>query len=722
MAFEYLIENINNMNLAEGMDAEKLAHITSKVITGFQIDDASRTEWKEQTEEGIKVAEQIVEMKTYPWPGASNVKFPLIAISAIQFAARAYPSIVQGDKVVKAQVIGEDRDGKKADRAKRVSTHMSWQLTEKMAGWDEETDKLLHILPVVGTVFRKTFYNYLEQETTSDLCLPLDVVVHMKTKNLDRCRRVTHIIHLYKNEVLEREIDGLFIDKEASYMNQSEEDQTEIFLEQHRWLDLDDDGYEEPYIVTVHQDTGTLVRIIARYDVKGITLTDDEKKIKRITPVQYFTAYFFIPSASGKFYAMGFAHLLGPINESINTSINMLLDAGHLANTGGGFLGRGIRFKGGVMRFTPGEWKQVDITGGALKDNLVPNPSKEPSSTLFQLLGLLNDTGMKLASVSETMAGESPSQNTPATTTLAVIEQGLKVFTAIYKRIFRSLKSEFKKIHRLNGFYTDEQEYYRVLDEQNVVFKMDYNANDLDIVPVADPTLASDAQRLARVQALLGTIEMVPTPGGKMEILGQFYEGLQAQNIDKILPKDQQGQYVLPQPPPDPAALELELDTQKAVHEEERLRHLLPYDAQLIIAKIATEKAKAAKLLADAAAVPIMNEFAVLKQQVADMHRTTELEISRESTQITRESAEGVGNTPSRNPNENVPGGAAGMAPTPDNLQGAPIPEGMPAGAGAGVDGGGDLGLEFGGEGGSPDDLPIGGDQGQQPYPEGTTR
>ena len=725
MALQTLMDNLDSQNLAKGMDDSLLAKLSRRVVSGFNIDDTSREEWKEQTEEGIKIAEQIVEEKTYPWPGASNVKFPLIAISAIQFAARAYPNIVQGDKVVKAQVIGEDPDNKKADRARRLSAHMSWQLLEEMLSWEEDTDKLLHCLPVVGTMFRKTYRDTLNEVNASELCMPLDVVVHMKTKSIDTTRRLTHIIPLYKNEVIERERSGQFVEKEASYMLQNDtEDLAENFLEQYCWFDLDEDGYEEPYIITVHQDSGTLVKMVPRYDEAGIETVGKTQKIKKITPIKHFTAYFFIPGASGKFYALGFAHLLGPINESINTTINQLLDAGHLANVQGGFLGRGIRLKAGAMRFKPGEWKTIDVTGGTIKDNIFPMPVKEPSGVLFTLLGMLNDTGMKLASVSETMAGESPSQNTPATTTLAVIEQGLKVFTAIYKRIYRSLKGEFKLIYRLNNLYLDEEQYFRVLDVQQRIGKEDYETIDFDIIPVADPTISSDAQRLGRVEALMGTYQLNPTPEGKLEILTQYYEGIQAARIDKLLPTEKIKQMLNAPPPPNPDVLKMGLETTKAQHEEERKRHILPFETQLLEAQISEIDARTAKLVAETLALPTMNSFAVLKQQVADMHKGAELEISREREQIKREAAEGVSNKTGQ-AGDNAGGRLAadgGMAPPPNNGEGAQLPLPMSEGAGAGAIGGADAELPISGEGGSPDDLSAGGDQGSQPYPEGTQR
>ena len=711
-----LLDNLDLPNIAENLDENEQQRIASLVKRGYEVDDSSRTEWKKQTEEGIKIAEQVMEVKNYPWPGASNVKFPLIAISAIQFAARAYPNIIQGDKVVKANVIGKDPQGEKSKKASRVSTHMSWQLVDQMEGWDEDTDKLLHVLPVVGTVFRKTFFDELNQVNASELCMPLDVVVHMDTKNFNKCRRVTHIVPLYKNEVLERERSGLFLELEANYFQEdTEEDLAEDFLEQHRWLDLDGDGYEEPYIVTVHEASGEIVRIVARYDATGIK-ADEKGKILKINPVQYFTPYFFIPSASGKFYAQGFAHLLGGINEALSTTINMLLDAGHMATTGGGFLGRGAKIKGGNLRFKPNEWKQVEVMGGMLKDNIVPLPVKEPSMVLFQLLGLLNDVGMKLASVSDTMAGESPSQNTPATTTLAVLEQGLKVFTAIYKRIFRSLRSEYGKLRRLNSIHLDEEEVFRVLDEETTIFRSDYSLDDYDIIPVADPTMASDAQRLAKAQALMNTIQMNPTPEGKLEIISQFYEALQVPNMDKLLPKNEDGSIKMPQPPPDPEVIELQLKATKQQEDAEIERGLSPLKKTELEEKINLIKAQTANALADAADKPIMLQLKTLSDMVSSIQADTKMDIERHKIKEAAD-ARNAGNT-----SQGGPGSVPGMGGPPNNGQGAGVPAGMQAGPRDGTGPGGDvLAGQFGTDG-AADSAGGGGDPGTRPYPDDVSR
>ena len=674
----WLLDNIEKTNLVPNLDENVVTLIGERCKRGYDIDESSRADWYKKTEDGLKVAKQIAEKKTFPWKDAANVKFPLIATAAIQFAARAYPQIVNGTDIVKSQVVGKDPDGKKEARAKRVSQHMSYQLLEQMPEWDADMDQLLHGLPVMGTYFKKTFFDPLYQRNRSTALTPFEVVVNLKHKGtLDTCRRITHRLFLYKNEAIERENNDLFVSVVADSFQENDEAESaqELFLEQHCWYDLDGDGYEEPYIVTMHYDSGKVARIVCCYDELSVDIRGD--KLIKITPVQYFTKFTFIPSPDGDFYDIGFAHLLGPINEAMSTLINQLLDSGSLANTGGGFISKGLRWNGGRLAFDLGEWKPVDTTGMSLKDSILPLPIQQPSAVLFQLLGLLNDSGQKLAAVSDAMSGEMPSQNTPATTTLATIEQGLKVFTAIYKRVYRGLKEEFKKLYRLNGLYMEEEEYFRVLDEQQIAFRKDYDQADLDIAPVADPTMSSEAQRLARANALMQTYELNPTPEGKAEILYQYYDSIGAKNIEKLMPMEKI-QQMNENPPPNPDLLKLELETNKArdaaenadrkseMDERESLARCLKIEADtdLVIAQTM-------KTIAEAEAVEPGQQLDQYKAFVDDMKRQQQHERELKKIGIDREESED-----GQEVGADTKGANAGMAPEPSD-QGSPA---MPPG------------------------------------------
>jgi chaperonin GroES len=332
-------------------------------------------------------------------------------------------------------------------------------------------------------------------------------------------------------------VDGGSDKNQISY---NDDDAPHIFLEQHRWLDLDEDGYQEPYIVTVHHKSQKVVRITARYDLDGVK-SDESGGIIRIVPVSYFTRFIFMPSPDGCFYGLGFGKLMFGINQSVNTILNQLIDAGTLNNRQGGFLTKGLQLGGrnnswsGDMNIPMSGWISVPSTGDDLRKGIVPLPTKEPSQVLFTLLNFLVEAGKELSSVSDVMSGESPGSNVPAASTLAVIEQGLKVFSGIFKRMYRSLKEEFKKIARLNRMYLPEEEYYLVLDDEMAVFKSDYTDKTLDIVPIADPSSVSDMMRSLKAQALLS---LVGQGLNDVEIRKRYLEAIGVDEIEKILPPE----------------------------------------------------------------------------------------------------------------------------------------------------------------------------------------
>ena len=496
-------------NIAKGMDKEKLHKIGSEAYEGYMLDKESRAHWEKQLEEWTKLATQHREDKTFPWAKASNVKYPILTTAAMQFGARAYPSLVPSDgKVVKSVVIGKDPDGQKYELSDRVSTYMSYQIMHEMTGWEEGMDKLLITLPVLGTIFKKTYWDGVKKKIASDMILPQNLVVNYWAKNLKEAERVSQIIEMSPRVLKERQMGEIFLDVDLGSAptpidkhNAPAQDKTTPYtiIEQHTYLDLDDDGYQEPYIVTFHLESAKVLRIVARYDDNTVFHTDDGK-LAKIEPIEYFTKFGFIPNPDGGFYDLGFGVLLGPINESVNTLINQLIDSGTLNNLQSGFLGKGLKMRMGETKFQPGEWKAVNSTGDDLKKQIVPLPSKEPSNVLFQLMGSLITSGKELASIAEIFVGKMPGQNTPATTTMATVEQGMKVFTAVYKRIYRSLGEEFKKIFDLNATYLDPNTYQEVLGI--TVGPDDFDEDQYKICPGADPTAVSQTEKLLKAQGL----------------------------------------------------------------------------------------------------------------------------------------------------------------------------------------------------------------------------
>src|SRR3990167_6753832 len=271
-------------NIAEVLTEDQLKEIGQRVVDEYKDDEKSREDWMKRNEEALKLANQVREEKTFPWPGAANVKLPLIADAAIKFASRAYPEIIKDGNVVKGKVIGPDPQGQKAERAGRIGKFMSWQLTEQMPEWDEDTDKLLHILAVSGNVFRKFYYNPSLKRNCSQLIMADKLCVNYTASSIESARRITHILdNTPKNTVVSNQRSGIWLDVK---------------------LTLDDDGYQEPYIVTVHKDTSKVLRIYARYEEKDIK-ESPKGQIASIEPCQYFSAYRFIPSFDNGFYWVG---------------------------------------------------------------------------------------------------------------------------------------------------------------------------------------------------------------------------------------------------------------------------------------------------------------------------------------------------------------------------------------------------------------------------------
>lgn len=547
-------------NIAELLSEEELAKISSQVIKGYEVDIDSRGEWEETIDKAMDIAKQTIEKKNHPWPNSANVKYPLITQASIDFASRTFPEIVQNDKVVKVKVVGQDVNDEKHKRGRRVASFMSYQLLHVCKSWEEELDRMLHVLPVLGTVFKKTYFDPIKDCPQSELCNPKKIVVNHNVKSLEEARRITHQITFYSNDVVERIRAGLYRDVDLEKLmgysdytvDEIEEDLPLELLEQHCYLDLDKDGYAEPYIVVLHKESGEILRIVNRFEKIKYNSKDE---VQSIIPEHYFTDFHFIKSPDGGFYSVGLGSLLYPINKAINTLINQLLDSGTINNMQGGFVGRGLRLRNGEFKFKMGEWKVLDSASGTnLAQNIFPVPTKEPSGTLFQLLGSLIEMGKDLSSVNDVLQGKQPAQNVPATTILTLVEQGMKVFNAVNKRIFRGLRKEFQKVYKINKKHLTQKEYIKVLDMPNANVKIDFEEELMDILPVADPNMASDAQRLVKAQALLSMPALDPYATTKY-----YLEALQVddEKINELLPQPD------PNAPPPPEALKIMAEVDK---------------------------------------------------------------------------------------------------------------------------------------------------------------
>jgi len=592
-------------NVAESLEDTRLNDIGKRVKKEYDIDKASRSEWEKRARSAMDIAKQIKQPKSFPWEEASNVKYPLLTTAALQFASRAYPAIVDGPRVVKCQVMGADPDGTKASAADRISQHMSYQLLYE-TNWESDVDTLLHQLPIIGCVFKKIYRDGTKEAGfCDDLVSAFDLVVNQAAKDLETVPRITHVFPLYPHQISERQRAGTYSDVELDgEEDDGEDDQSpHQMLEQHRYLDLDDDGILEPWIVTVHEKSQKVLRIVAGFDPDEIEYDAQKGKILRIKRKDYFVCVPFIPDPEGGFYALGFGHLLEHVNATIDTSINQMNDAATLQNAGGGFIGGSIDLGKGkaTIKIRPGEYVRVMGAGDQLKNSIVPHMHPGPSQVSMKLLELMLTAGKDIASVQDILTGDAQRSQT-ATTTMALIEQGLKVFTAIYKRIFRALKQEFRLIFEINKKHLDVEKYLKLVDVPQPppqmppqmmghnggppmdpammaqmgapppggppppqqppppafmpleVVARDYQGQ-MDIMPVSDPNNVTDMQRMAKAQLVMEQMkEGNPFINGKIATR-RALEAARIERVEEIIQDP-------PPPPPDPAQQKAEADIQ----------------------------------------------------------------------------------------------------------------------------------------------------------------
>ena len=588
---QQLVEWSQDDNLAFVVPEGRIHLLGQRCVEGYEIDVKSREEWLKGAERYMDLALQRAQPKSSPWPNCSNVIWPLLSQATNEFAETVYPAVVNGKNVVKTKIIGDDKgtpamgpDGQaivnpqtgepqfapgqepnaKRKRADKVSEHMSYQLLSQQTEWQEDTDRMLRAIPTVGCAARKSWFDPVWGRNNSMFVNMMDLVVNFYAKSLQRAPRITEVFELYPHEIEEKVRSEEFIDfAPGQSVPQTEQDYQggtyygdpkapHIFLEQHCFWDLDGDGYEEPYIVTIHKASFKVVAIKARYTAEGIRLTRNQKRIARIEPLHYYTLYTFIPNPESAIYGLGYGHMLGPINEALNSVVNQMFDAGTLSITQGGFVGTGLSMHTGALRFKMGEFKPVNAPGKSLSDAFWQPNFPGPNAVMFQLFGALMDAGRQLGGINALTTGQAPAASTDPMTMMAMMEQGLKVFKGVYKRILRSMGQEFTKLFDLNRRFMPKQGLkYKMADEQFEITADDYAVTS-GVESVGDPELITDMQRLMRAQ-VLGAFKDDPLCNGK-EIRRRI---LQASNIEEV------DNIVLDQPPPNPI-LELEVQLKQA--------------------------------------------------------------------------------------------------------------------------------------------------------------
>lgn len=662
---------VRSPNIALLLTDNQLAFIGRSALEGYLEDRSSRQEWEERNEKAIKMALQVVEEKSFPWTNCSNVKFPLVTVAALQFLARM-SILTKGRQIVKCDVIGSDPQGTETARAKRIGAHMSYQLVEEDTEWVNDDEKVKFAASLMGCAFKKTSFDPVKGINISSYVPAANFVVNYHTKTLAQCPRATEVIAMSANDIQERVRRKVFCpmdskDSTAPMSNILQEVSDTVqgiqrpasgtiqpyeILEQHCFLDLDGDDYQEPYILFVRSDTGQVLRIVARYfdegdvhrvnDAKVRRLRDnaqsssseeakkiyeaEAKKLEkasdnyvvRIESQQFYTKYTFIPSVDGGFYDLGFGALLGPVNAAVDTLINQQIDAGTMQVTAGGFLGRGVKLKGGHSNFDPFEWKPVDSTGDDLRKSIVPLPVNAPSPVLFQMLGLLISYGEKISGSTDIMTGVSPGQNTPAETSRNTIEQGMKLFSGIYGRMHRSFKDELGKLYKLNQIFLETSPTFVMLSTGagSIITQDDYKKGNFKVCPAADVQVVSESQRQQKASMVVQAASN--SPGYNMYLVQrEFLEAFDVQGIDQLLP-DPKGPLALP--PMQNPKMEIEkaklaldqerfhFEAQKAVFE---MKQAVDYQAS----EINKMEAQASKLLAEAKGVDVSLQIQAINAQ-----------------------------------------------------------------------------------------------------------
>ena len=553
-------------NLAEYLDDGYLGELSSDLRASYKEDLSSRSEWEEAYTKGLDQLGVKYEDRTMPFEGASGVTHPLIAESVTQFQAQAYKELLPAGGPVQTQVLGL-QDSAREEQASRVKHFMNYQITEVMEEYDPDMDQLLFYLPLSGSTFKKVYFDEAKQRAVSKFVPAQDLVVPYAASDLQTSPRVTHVLRMDSNDIRKMQVAGFYRDVELS---QYEEDNDTVrqkvdeiqgtsktyddgiytLLEMH--VDLDLEGFEDldpegnptgiqlPYIVTIDEGSGQVLSIRRNFD-EGSDLAR-----KR----QYFVHYKFMPGLG--FYGFGLIHMIGGLGRAATSILRQLIDAGTLSNLPAGFKARGVRVRNNDEPIQPGEWRDIDTPGGSIRDSIIPLPYKEPSATLAQLLGVLIDGGRRFVSLADQQTSNM-NQEAPVGTTVALLERGMKVMSAIHKRLHYAQKTEFRILARIFRDNLPPEYPYDVAGAERTIMAQDFD-DRVDVVPVSDPNIFSMAQRVTLAQTQLQLAQSNPQMHNLHAAYRRMYQALEVQNIDEILP-----------PPPEPQPLDPAIENARAL-------------------------------------------------------------------------------------------------------------------------------------------------------------
>jgi len=544
---EFNIEDEFYTNLAEQIEEDELIKIGEEVYEKFEADKESRAEWESMFERGFDLLGLKLEETTEPFEGAATAVHPLLIESAVKFQSRASQELFPSSGPVKAQVLG-DATVERQQQANRVQNFMNYQLTEQMPEYFDEFERMLFHLPLIGSSFKKIYYDASVERPVSEF-VPIDqFYVSYYATDLRRADRYTHVLYRSPREIANAVYSGMYADvdlpdayiPEQSDLTQkmdtvlglspsSATDMQYVLLEQHCYLDIEGFGFDCPYIVTIEESTHKVLSIRRNWN------EDDKNKEKKM----FFTHFRFVPGFG--FYGLGLIHFLGNLTMSATAAMRNLIDAGQFANLPGGFKAKGVRIVGDNDPIAPGEFKEVEATGMDLSRSIVPLPYKEPSGTLFQMLQFVSAAGQKFADTTEQVITEGSNYG-PVGTTMALLEASSKFFSAIHKRLHKAQRDEFKILARINNESLPPKYPYDVPGVSETIFKRDFDGR-VDILPVSDPNIPSSAHRLMMAQMVMQQAQQSPPGMFNMEELNRtLLNAANIPNLDKILPSKPKAQ------------------------------------------------------------------------------------------------------------------------------------------------------------------------------------
>ena len=530
-------------NLAEFIDENDLQVIASELRQSYEDDKSSRSQWEEAYTKGLDLLGLNYNERSQPFQGASGVTHPLLAESVTQFQAQAYKELLPASGPIRTQIIGSTTK-EKEDQAQRVSDFMNYQVMHVMEEYDPELDQMLFYLPLSGSTFKKIYYDSNLGRAVSKFIPSEDLVVPYTATNLEECERVTHVLKRTENDVRKMQVTGFYrdvslqVNEEESKIDEKERklsgiektgyrDDQYTLLEMHVDLDVpgfeDPDGIKLPYIVTIDEGSSNVLSIYRNY-------SEEDSLFKK---QQYFVHYKFMPGLG--FYGLGLIHMIGGLSRTATAALRQLIDAGTLANLPAGFKARGLRIADDDSPIQPGEFRDVDAPSGDLRAGLLPLPYKGADPTLFQLLGFCVQAGKEFATVADQKIGEAAGAGAPVGTTMALMERGMRVMSAIHKRVHYAQRIEFKLLARIFAESLPPMYPYEVQGDLQSLKASDFDER-IDIIPVSDPTIFSMSQRVTLAQTQLQLAEAAPQMHNIYEAYRRMYSAMGVQNIDAILP------------------------------------------------------------------------------------------------------------------------------------------------------------------------------------------